>query len=190
MDGIRPEWRSTTLARVIDRLETELARAWADLLTDQRIAAGSPDETALCWLVVEDPAAHDWRVVDAALDRLSCADCGHILTRGPAACERCGFHHNMRFGAREVDRAGVPPGNEHAIRVAFAVARARARYSPRARVGYELVLPALVAGALPTTPQAQAAKALINKLTPEECDRVTTLTEVERLAHGRRAGSR
>ncbi|MEU4593623.1 hypothetical protein [Micromonospora aurantiaca (nom. illeg.)] len=91
----------------------------------------------------------------------------------------------MRFGARERDRPHVPPGNEHALRVATAVTRSRHRYSPRARVGYELVLPDLLAGALPTTPQAQAAKAFINTLTDDECDRVVSLAEVVKLARGR-----
>ncbi|MGC5053782.1 hypothetical protein ACLQ2S_20265 [Micromonospora sp. DT48] len=66
-----------------------------------------------------------------------------------------------------------------------ALARTRHRYSPRARVGYELLLPELAAGALPTTPQAQAAKALINKLTDDECDRVVNFAQVEELARGR-----
>ena len=52
-------------------------------------------------------------------------------------------------------------------------------------MGYELLLPDLVAGALPTTGQAQAGKALINKLTDDECDRVTSLAQVEKLACGR-----
>jgi hypothetical protein len=91
----------------------------------------------------------------------------------------------MRFGAREVDRPNVPAGNEHAIRVAFAVAHTRGRYSPRARVGYELLLPDLLAGTLPSTDQAQAAKALINKLTPQECDEVTSIAGVKDLTHNR-----
>jgi hypothetical protein len=69
--------------------------------------------------------------------------------------------------------------------VSCAVARNRDRYSPRARTGYEVLLPDLLAGALPTTPQAQAAKALINKLTPAECGAVTSLVEIERVARGR-----
>ena len=108
------------------------------------------------------------------------------LTTGPVDCGRCEYVHGMRFAAREVDRPDVPPGNEHAIRVASAVARTRDRYSPRARAGYELLLPALIAGELPTTPQAQAAKAAINRLTPAECDTVTTLDEV--LRRGSRPG--
>jgi hypothetical protein len=178
-------WRSDGLARVVARLEAELDAAWTSLLTGSGVEPGSSDEEALAWLVIVDPAHHDWRVVDAALDRLTCPACGCRIARGPADCDRCAYHHGVRFGARETDRPGVPAGNEHAVRVAFAVARFRDRYQPRARVGYELVLPALVAGDLPTTRQAQAAKALIDRLTPEECDRVTSFAEVERLARGR-----
>lgn len=178
-------WRSTSLAHTIGEIEAQLELAWARLLGELEVSPGSADETALGWLVVDNVAEHDWRIVDAALDRLTCPECGFILTRGPATCQRCTYYHGVRFGAREVDRPDVPAGNEHAIRVSFAVARNRTRYSPRARVGYELVLPALVAGALPTTEEAQAAKALINKLTPEECDQVATLADVEELVRTR-----
>ncbi|MEU7934344.1 hypothetical protein [Micromonospora echinofusca] len=178
-------WRSPSLARAIGGIEAELDLAWARLLGEWGVAGGSPEETALGWLVVDAPEEHDWRVVDAALDRLTCPQCRSTLTRGPAACQRCAYHHEVRFAAREVDRPNVPPGNEHAIRVSFAVARSRTRYSARARVGYELVLPSLVAGDLPTTAQAQAGKALINKLTPEECDQVATFAEVEERARTR-----
>ncbi|MCW3814011.1 hypothetical protein ONA91_06020 [Micromonospora sp. DR5-3] len=178
-------WRSPALARAIGALEAELELAWARLLAELDVAPGSSEETALGWLVADSPDEHDWRVVDAALDRLTCPFCAATLTRGPATCHRCALYHGMRFAARETDRPNVPPGNEHAIRVSFAVARNRARYTPRARVGYELLLPGLVAGELPTTAQAQAAKALINKLTPEECDQIATLAEVEALARTR-----
>ncbi|OKI49052.1 hypothetical protein [Micromonospora sp. CB01531] len=184
VDGT-PTWRSPSLARAVAELEAELELAWACLLAELDVAPGTPEETALGWLVADGPDEHDWRVVDAALDRLTCPLCGSTLTHGPVTCHRCAYYHGMRFAARETDRPNVSPGNEHAIRVSFAVARHRARYSPRARVGYELSLPGLVAGELPTTAQAQAAKALINKLTPGECDEVVTLAEVEALARTR-----
>ncbi|MGB2570947.1 hypothetical protein ACPFP2_21215 [Micromonospora citrea] len=178
-------WRSPLLAGVVATIEVELRRSWHRLLTDLEVTPDSADEVEVAWLVAHDPAGYEWRTVDGALDRLTCPSCASTLTRGPVTCETCDFHHRMRFGAREVDRPHVPPGNEHALRVATAVARCRHRYSPRARVGYELLLPDLVAGALPTTRQAQAGKALINKLTDDECDRVTSLVEVEQLARHR-----
>ncbi len=72
----------------------------------------------------------------------------------------------FRFAAREVDRPGVPPGNEHAIRVASAVARTRDRYSPRARVGYELLLPDLIDGALPSTPAGAGVQGIDQQAVP------------------------
>jgi ribosomal protein L40E len=178
-------WRSASLAQAIGQIEAELDRAWAGVLGEFAVGAGSPDEVALGWLVVDDPAEHDWRLVDAALDRLTCTECGSALTKGPVDCRRCSYYDQVRFAAREVDRPAVPPGNEHAIRVSVAVARNRARYAARVRAGYELVLPSLVDGALPSTKQAQAARALINKLTPEECETVASFAEVEELARTR-----
>lgn len=81
--------------------------------------------------------------------------------------------------AREVDRPNVAAGNEHAIRVSSAVARTRHRYTPRARCGYELALPDLLAGGLPTTAEAQRMKALINKLTDDELERLTSSADLQ-----------
>jgi hypothetical protein len=183
-------WRSPLLADVMATIEAEIRQASGRLLrdlgvTDPGVTLAAPEAVELAWLVAADPAGCAWRAVDGTLDRLRCPECGSRLTGGPTGCETCEHHHQLRFAAREVDRPRVPPGNEHALRVATAVARARHRYSPRARVGYELILPDLVAGALPTTRQAQAAKALINRLTADECDRVTSLAEVELLARDR-----
>jgi hypothetical protein len=60
------------------------------------------------------------------------------------------------------------------------VARTRHRYSPRARAGYELLLPDLLVGTLPTTPQAQRTKDLINQLTDDEVERIITLADLQR----------
>ncbi|NUS00717.1 MAG: hypothetical protein HOV67_36320, partial [Kribbellaceae bacterium] len=73
---------------------------------------------------------------------------------------------------------GVPPGNEHAIRVSSAVARTRHRYTPRARAGYELLLPDLLDGVLPTTAQAQRAKHLINQLSDEDLERLIVPADI------------
>ncbi|MEU2699760.1 MULTISPECIES: hypothetical protein [Micromonospora] len=123
-------WRSPALAAAVARLEDEIRDAWARLRGELDVAPGSPEESELAWLVVDDPGAYDWRTVDGAVDRLTCPDCGARLTAGPATCETCEFRHRMRFGARERDRPHVPPGNEHALRVATAVTRSRHRYSP------------------------------------------------------------
>ncbi|MEU2912643.1 hypothetical protein ACWCQ0_14740 [Streptomyces massasporeus] len=39
-------------------------------------AAGGGRERAAAETAVAEPARHDWRLVDAALDRLVCPDCG------------------------------------------------------------------------------------------------------------------
>jgi hypothetical protein len=173
-------WRSERLAAAIAGIEAEIDAVWAEL----RAEFPGAGDAELAELVLQDPSEHPWRLVDAAMARSTCVECGAQLGAGARGCGPCDLADGYRFAAREVDRPGVPPGNEHAIRVASAVARTRDRYSPRARVGYELLLPDLIDGALPSTPQAQAFKALINRLPPEECDRVRTITEVEELTCG------
>lgn len=175
-------WRSGRLAAAVAGLEAELDAEWATFRASWGAVASAPSDAELAELVLSDPSEHPWRLVDAALARSVCPDCGARLGAGPRCCAPCDRADGYRFAARETDRPGVPPGNEHAIRVASAVAHTRQRYSPRARVGYELVLPDLIGGALPTTAQAQALKKLINRLSPEQCDRVRTIAEVEELA--------
>ena len=171
-------WRSERLAAAIAGIELQIDAAWAQL----RAEFPGAGDAELAELVLQDPSEHPWRLVDAALARTSCQECGAQLGAGRRGCGPCDLADGFRFAAREVDRPGVPRGNEHAIRVSSAVARTRDRYTPRARVGYELLLPDVIDGTLPTTPEAQAFKALINRLTPEQCDRVATIAEVEELA--------
>ena len=178
-------WRSEALARAVAEIETGIDRVWRGLLDERAVQPGSPQEAELAWLVADEPAEHEWRVVDAALDRLWCRDCGLGLTTGPVTCRTCTHYHGTRFVARELDRPYVPAGNDHALRVVWVVTQARMRYSAHARVGYELILPDLLAGTVPTSAQAQAARALINKLTDEECDQVTNMAEVETRVRGR-----
>lgn len=157
-------------------VEQSIDKAWRDLCAE----FGTTDEDDLAELVLQNPAEFEWRVVDAALEQLGCDDCGERLGAGPLGCEKCDLANGFRFAAREVDRPNVPPGNEHAIRVASAVARTRHRYLPRARCGYELALPDLLAGKLPTTPEAQRFKALINQLTDDQLEELITVADLQR----------
>ncbi|GAA3422688.1 hypothetical protein [Streptosporangium vulgare] len=120
------------------------------------------EESAIAEMVADEPDRHDWRVVDGALDRLVCPGCGAPLGRGPLGCPPCDLADGFRYSAVETDRPGVPPGNEHAVRVGVSVIRAGHRQSPRALLGWRLGLPALLDGFLPTTAQAQAMRARIN----------------------------
>ncbi len=157
-------------------IEQSIDTAWRNLYAE----FGTTDQHDLAELVLQDPAEFDWRVVDGALKQLGCDEYGERLGAGPLGCAKCDLANGFRFAAREVDRPNVPPGNEHAIRVASAVARTRHRYSPRARCGYELALPGLLAGELPTTPQAQRLKALINQLTDDRLEELITVADLQR----------
>ncbi|WP_240506136.1 hypothetical protein [Thermoactinospora rubra] len=126
------------------------------------------DERELAEMVAEEPDRHEWRVVDAAYDRLTCRECGERLSRGPVGCTACDLANGFRFSAIEVDRPGVPPGNEHALRVNVAVVRRPHWESPAELIARRLALPILLEGHLPTTRQAQAARALLRDGGTEE----------------------
>jgi hypothetical protein len=162
------------LIAALRQVDHSIDEAWRQLCAESGITAGTADARELAEVVLQDTSEFDWRVVDGALKQLTCPDCGSGLSAGPAGCASCDQANGFRFAARETDRAGVPPGNEHAIRVSSAVARTRHRYSPRARAGYELYLPDLLEGALPTIPQAQRLKALVNQLTDDELEQLLT----------------
>ncbi|MGW0247709.1 hypothetical protein ACWDYH_13840 [Nocardia goodfellowii] len=118
-------------------------------------------ESDVAGLVVAEPDRHDWRVVDAALDRIVCDECGGRLGRGPMTCSACNLAHGFRYAAIETDRPGVPPRNEHAIRVNVSVVRRPHMTSPQELLARRLLLPALLVGFLPTTAQAQRISKII-----------------------------
>lgn len=130
-------------------------------------------ETALAEMVVAEPDQHDWRVVDAAYDRLTCHECGERLSRGPVGCSACDLAHGFRYAAVETDRPGAQPGNEHGVRVNVSVVRRPGVTSQGELLARRLVLPLLLIGLLPTTEEAQRASTLIKRAPAEERDRVT-----------------
>ncbi|GAB3745834.1 hypothetical protein GCM10027598_83080 [Amycolatopsis oliviviridis] len=113
-------------AEALSAVEATIDGRWRLFLAEYGVAAGAKEETDLADMVVADTSAFEWRVVDAALDRLSCTDCGNGLG-----------------------------------------------------------LPGLLDGELPSTAQAQAYRAAINKLTEEECERVTSFEEVTEVSSRR-----
>ncbi|MBF6231177.1 hypothetical protein [Nocardia farcinica] len=162
-------------AALVDDLVEEKWRRWrAD-------RAGEP-EHELARRVADEPDRHDWRVVDAALDRLGCTECDDRLGRGPATCAACTLAHGYRYAAVETDRPGVPPGNEHAVRVNISVVRRPAATSPQELLIRRLLLPALLIGLLPTTAQAQRLSAAA-KADPSP-ERVTALVDAWLTAAG------
>ncbi|MET7282596.1 hypothetical protein ABZS29_30490 [Kribbella sp. NPDC005582] len=153
-------------------IEDSLDAAWKTLCAESDVTPGTPEARDLAAVVLQDTSEFDWRVVDGALKQLTCTECGSGLGAGPLGCTACDLANGFRFAARETDRPGAAPNNEHAVRVASAVARTRHRYTPRARAGYEIALPGLLAGQIPTTPQAQRAKDRINQLSDQELDQL------------------
>lgn len=133
----------------LQRLRNERDTAW------QRHRAQTPatDERIVGEAVIADPSAHDWRLVDAALERLRCADCGSELGAGPRGCALCDAADGSRFAAREIDPPDARPGNEHAIRVSSAVLRTPHRYPGYVVRGNELLLPLFLAGQMPRREQ-------------------------------------
>ncbi|MDP4508481.1 hypothetical protein [Nonomuraea turcica] len=136
---------------------------WRAFLEREFDTTEPSDERVIAEMVVDEPDKHPWRVVDAAYDRLTCAECGDRLSRGPATCAACNLAHGFRYSAIEIDRPGVPPGNEHALRVNVSVARRPYGISESEVLLRRLSLPILLDGLLPTTTQAQATKAMANK---------------------------
>ncbi|WP_378730541.1 hypothetical protein [Nocardia brasiliensis] len=126
------------------------------------------NELDVARLIAAEPEQHDWRIVDAALDRIVCDECGNRLGRGPMNCSACNLAHGFRYAAIESDRPGAPPGNEHAIRVNVSVVRRPQLTSAQELLARRLFLPALLVGFLPTTAQAQRISAMIKSdPTPE-----------------------
>jgi hypothetical protein len=120
--------------------------AWVRLGADR---PGEPEED-VARNVLEDPSRYPWRLVDAAMDRLVCEACGGVLGSGPRGCGPCDLADGFRFAAQELDRDGVPRGNEHAIRVSSAVLRSPLRYPDWAVRSNEVSLPLFLAGDMPT----------------------------------------
>ncbi|MFI6303788.1 hypothetical protein ACIBCH_18105 [Amycolatopsis thailandensis] len=172
-------------AEALLTVEATIDDRWRLFLAEYGVTTGGKEESDLAEMVLADTSAFEWRVVDAALDRLRCASCGDGLGAGPTGCGQCDQANGFRFAAIETDRPATPPGTEHGLRVATAVARTRHRYGARARCGFELGLPGLLAGELPSTAQAQAYRAAINKLTEEECERLTSFEEVAEVSSRR-----
>ncbi|NRQ34346.1 hypothetical protein HII36_21180 [Nonomuraea sp. NN258] len=147
-------------AAIVDELVEE---GWRAFVEREFGPAGTPDERLIAEMVIDEPDKHPWRVVDAAYDRLTCEECGNRLSRGPAGCAACDRANGFRYAAIEIDRPGVPPGNEHALRVNVSVVRRPSGISASEVLVRRLSLPILLAGRLPTTAQAQATKAMINE---------------------------
>ncbi|MBB5489160.1 hypothetical protein [Nocardiopsis metallicus] len=152
-------------------MDAILEAEWGAFLAQQGLA----DEPEVAELVVEEPDRHDWRIVDAALDRLVCSECGGPLSRGPVGCGACDLANGFRYAAVETDRPGARPGNEHAVRVSVSVVRRPQGISEREVLARRLFLPELLSGDLPSTGQAQATKDRVNRMSVTEIEALFSL---------------
>lgn len=146
----------------VEWIDADIERAWARQVRELT-PDGAADEAGVAEAVLADPRGVPWRVVDAAMLRVRCPDCGCPSGTGPAGCDACRLAHGHRFLAAEPDRPDVPAGNEHAIRVSAVVARWPQWFPAHMVPLYVMALPLLHAGDLPTTEQAQAIKAWIDR---------------------------
>ncbi|WP_283134835.1 hypothetical protein [Rhizohabitans arisaemae] len=149
-----------------DLVDGIVEEEWRSFL--HRMSIGAESEAGIAELVVDEPDRHDWRVVDAALDRLACPDCGDRLSRGPAGCAACDLAHGFRYAAIETDRPGVPAGNEHAIRVNVSVVRRPHFTSENELLTRRLLLPFLLVGFLPTIEDAHRIKTVAKGSDPKQ----------------------
>ncbi|MFD8146756.1 hypothetical protein [Streptomyces sp. NPDC059708] len=157
---------------------------WSAVL--RRWDVGDGQEAVFAEMVASEPDRHDWRVVDAALDRLVCSECCDRLGRGPLGCSVCDLAHGFRYAAIETDRPGVPPGNEHAIRVNVSVVRRPQVTSENEVLARRLLLSVLLVGRLPTIEGAQRMSSLIKSSSPGQ--KLEVIEEaIEEIARNRRA---
>lgn len=146
-------------AAALEQLRNERDTAWERYVT----FAPPFDEGMIAATIIAEPASHEWRLVDAALERLCCPGCRNELGAGPRGCRQCDAADGDRFRARELDRRGAPPGNDHAIRVASVILRLSHRYPTYLAQGIELLLPLLLDGDLPRGDQRLRLEALLDR---------------------------
>lgn len=122
-------------------------------------ANGSPDETLLAQVVLDEFGRHPWTVVDIAMSKLRCPQAGsdgHELGERYADCGACG----MAFGSSILCEFEAT-SNEHALHIGRWVLRYPQRHSPNAVAAWRLSMPRLLTGWLPPTEDAQRVMALI-----------------------------
>ena len=139
-----------------DAIESIWLADWQALLAQEHIATGSPEETLLARVVIDEFGRHPWTVVDIAMSRLRCSQCGAELGEAYATCGECG----MAFGSSILCEFEAT-GNEHALHIGRWVLRYPQRHSPDAVAAWRLSMPRLLTGWLPSTEDAQHVMAMI-----------------------------
>jgi len=167
-----------TLLTVLADEAARRAHVWRRLRADLGSIAATEGELAR--LVADDPASFAWREVDAALERSRCDDCGRELGGGARGCTTCDRADGARFAGQERDRPAVPPGNEHAMRVAVTLVRFPHRWSESAVAGARLYLPRFAAGDLPTRTERYALLRALREGRADELADAPTFADMAR----------
>lgn len=131
-------------------LESYLLADWAALLERESVAAGTPDETLLAQVVLQETDRHPWTVVNIAMTLLTCSTCGHELGSRYTECGECG----MAFGSAITAEYKVPMYS-HSLHVGRFVLRHPHQHSANSIMGWRLSMPRVLTGWIPTTQQAQ-----------------------------------
>jgi hypothetical protein len=123
---------------------------WSALLAHEQIAAGSDDEALLSQVVIAELDDHPWTIVDMAMRRIRCEECGQELGGGPTHCAACQFAFgNLWWHDIDAGRQGAMTMNEHALRVGRYVIRHPHRYSSAIAGGWRVNMPRILTGWLP-----------------------------------------
>jgi hypothetical protein len=125
---------------------------WAALLAQVGIAPGTEEELALAQRVIDSFGRHPWTVMDMAMRRLTCEECGGELGEGFPDCFEC----SAAFGASIQAEFGATP-NEHALHIGRWILRFPHRSSENIVIAWKMSVPRLLTGWLPTTAEAQRA---------------------------------
>jgi len=139
---------------------------WSALIesVDGAAVGGESDEPTVAEEVLRRPELYPWTIVDIALTKLRCPDCGRELAGGPPDCSSCRMaFDNLWAYDVEAQYQRRMTRNEHALRVGRHVLRHPERHSEASVFGWRVMFPLLLAGdEPPSTRQAQIIRARIN----------------------------
>lgn len=159
---------------------------WQALLSQEKVAAGTEDESLLAAVVFEEMDRHPWTVVDIAMSLLHCQSCGQELGGGPLDCTTCQLAlGNSGYYDIVAGEQGQMSGNEHALRVGRRMLRHPHRYPETALRNWRLSFPRLLTGWLPSTKEAQAMATLMRSGHVDEVRQLIEDLDRE-IAEGRR----
>ena len=85
-------------ASCLELVDSIVDEEWSAFLSHWDVS--DDQEVALAEMVVAEPDRHDWRVVDAAFDRLVCSECADRLSRVHSGGPHCRYGIPGRHGGQ------------------------------------------------------------------------------------------